>query len=114
MASNVSSSTINLNSKLRPLDSQQDRMSSAASHGYIERLPGFSNKFAEILLNKDEDQYEHFKDSIYNFNKKGRSKDMVRSKFFDQKAREIDETKVTKINAKIPVIEKTPEQNQWS
>jgi len=114
MASNGSSSTLNLNhlnSNLAPLQSQKDLMSSAASQGYMERLPGFSNKFAEILLNKDEDQYEHFKDSIYNFNRKGRSKDMVRSKFFDQKANELkDETKVSKI----PAIEKTPEQNQWS
>jgi endonuclease IV len=63
------------------------------------------------LINKDEDQYEHFKDSIYNFNKKGRSKDMVRSKFFDQKVNELkDEAKVSKI----PAIEKTPEQNHWS
>ena len=36
---------------------------------------------------------------------------MVRSKFFDHQAKELkDENKASKI----PVIEKTPEQNQWS
>ena len=48
---------------------------------YEEIPSNFSNNFAEILIHKDEEKYEHFKDSIYNFNHEG--KHIVRSKFFD-------------------------------
>ena len=37
-------------------------------------LQKFSNKFAEQLLQEDEEEYQHFRDSIYNFNRKGKSK----------------------------------------
>ena len=43
----------------------------------------FSNKLAEKLIEDDDD--DTFRDSIYNFNRMGKSKMKARSKFFDPK-----------------------------
>ena len=40
--------------------------------------------FVERLLHEEEEnEHEHFRDSIYNFNRIGKSKAIARSKFFD-------------------------------
>ena len=75
--------------------SSVQKMDSSAGHSLVRSLAGrssqrgkaanFSNKLAEELQDTGNDEVDqHFRDSIYNFNKIG-SKAKVRCKFFDRK-----------------------------